>query len=223
MTISEGKSSVTVFPLDLKEFNRHRAITVNGASLLLVRKPKLLSVLFDPLLMFADHAMEVAGKSAQNAAIRTIMGCYKMSPIDHYHADASALPVAPPIALIGQQFWWAGSQPDHHNHNRCHALRPSHRGRSHITVLNKEAIASCLSDPASLPDSRCRRKTNPPSRGRFGLLYTCDFDLGKTTLGGFFLFLYSITKWLLNGPLPLIKPARLVHILQLSRLQHLSA
>ncbi|VDN41663.1 unnamed protein product [Dibothriocephalus latus] len=55
MTISAAKPSVTVFTLDPKEFNHHPAIIVNGASLPLVRKPKLLGVRFDPLFTFADY------------------------------------------------------------------------------------------------------------------------------------------------------------------------
>ncbi|VDN13334.1 unnamed protein product [Dibothriocephalus latus] len=62
MTILAAKSSVTVFTLDPKEFNRHPAIFVNGASLSLVRKPKLLGVHFDPLFTFVYHVREVAGK-----------------------------------------------------------------------------------------------------------------------------------------------------------------
>ncbi|VDN36470.1 unnamed protein product [Dibothriocephalus latus] len=147
--ISAAESSITVFTLDPKEFNRHPAIAVNGAALPLVRKPMLLGVCFDPLFTFADHAREVAGKvgrcikvvkvlagkslgcskdtlattfkalakphltygrpiwpptitspslhrlqSAQNAALRTNTGCFKMSHIDHLHAEASVLPVA---------------------------------------------------------------------------------------------------------------------------------
>ncbi|VDN21767.1 unnamed protein product [Dibothriocephalus latus] len=57
LTISVAKPSVTVFTLDQNEFNRHPAIIVNGESLPLVRKPKLLGIRFDPLFTFADKAV----------------------------------------------------------------------------------------------------------------------------------------------------------------------
>ncbi len=82
LTISAAKSSVTVFTLDPKEFNRHPAIIVNGAALPLLRKPKVLGVRFDPLFTFADHAREVAGKVSRctkllKALAGTSWGCAK--------------------------------------------------------------------------------------------------------------------------------------------------
>ncbi|VDN39958.1 unnamed protein product [Dibothriocephalus latus] len=62
MTISAAKSSVTLFTLHPKELNRHLTIIVNGASLPLVHKPKLLGLCFDPLSTFANYAREVANK-----------------------------------------------------------------------------------------------------------------------------------------------------------------
>ncbi|VDN44622.1 unnamed protein product [Dibothriocephalus latus] len=82
MTISAAKSSVTVFTLDPKKFCRHPTTTVNGASLPLVRKPKILGVRFSPPFTFADYARQIAGKVGRctnvlKALPDTSWGCAK--------------------------------------------------------------------------------------------------------------------------------------------------
>ncbi|VDN10691.1 unnamed protein product [Dibothriocephalus latus] len=85
-------------------------------------------------------------QSAQNAALHTITGCYKMPPIDHLHAEASVLPVVHHNTLLGWQFWWTYMQSGHSNHHRRHASEPSRNVQPSIPALYKEAVTLSLSD-----------------------------------------------------------------------------
>ena len=56
-------------------------------------------------------------QTSQNSALRTILGCTKMTNIDHLHSESKMMPVKDHCTMLSKQFLLATSRPDHPNHN----------------------------------------------------------------------------------------------------------
>ena len=75
LTLSTSKSTVTLFSPNTHEARYHPQVKINGSVLPLERRPKILGIIFDIMLTFANHAKTVASKvSKPNSILRALSG-----------------------------------------------------------------------------------------------------------------------------------------------------
>ena len=61
-------------------------------------------------------------QTTQNAALRTITGCLKTTPVQHLHDETKILPINVHLAMIGTQFYYKTRNPAH----PCYQILTNH-------------------------------------------------------------------------------------------------
>lgn len=75
LELSPGKSSATLFTLWTREVNRQLDIFINNERVPMVKNPKILGVVFDPLLTFNRHTANVRNRVvSRNNVLKSIAG-----------------------------------------------------------------------------------------------------------------------------------------------------
>ena len=90
-------------------------------------------------------------QTAQNAALRTALGCVKKTSIDHLHAESKMLPVRQHCEMLSEQFLFATQKPNHPNNHCLNKPPPPRPMKKTIDTKHSESIRSIL--PNGLTDN----------------------------------------------------------------------
>ena len=81
---------------------------------------------------------------SQNNALRTALGCVKMTPINHLHTEGKYIPVQKHSEMLAKQFLLATAKPDHPNHGILDEPLPERTMKHTLTTKFGQQIKSLL-------------------------------------------------------------------------------
>ncbi len=81
-------------------------------------------------------------QTAQNAALRTAIGCHQMTDIDHLHHESKVMKVKDPCDMLSKQFLLATQKPAHPNRVNLSLLPPPLTSNQPLTSLKKSTKSS---------------------------------------------------------------------------------
>ena len=77
-----------------------------------------------PILLQSQCSAWGELQTAQNAALRTSLGCVKMSREDHLHTESKCMPVKDHNEMLSKQFFLSTRRPNHINHSEINTAPP---------------------------------------------------------------------------------------------------
>ena len=96
---------------------------------------------------------------AQNANIRTALGCVKMSSQDHIHAEAKTMPVKEHCEMLSKQFLLATTLPEHPNQENLSTSPPRLMKHTLTTKFAKDVEPLIPENGTDIPSYKSGLKT----------------------------------------------------------------